>query len=71
MRSRVEAPIMEKNAMYDYEVEEDLRCVARAKAVEGDAKRMEKVKKLAKQKLDEFKGEKEAIQKKIDLGEQK
>ncbi len=39
----------------DWEIEEDLRAVARAQAVEGDPERMKKVRAMAKKKLDESK----------------
>jgi hypothetical protein len=67
-----EVPVMAKTkGQYDWECEEDLRAIVRADTVKADAKRYEKVKKLAKEKLDESKAEKEAIQRKIELGEGK
>jgi hypothetical protein len=54
----------------DWECEEDLRAVARAKAVESDPDRMKKVKSLAKTKLDESMRRKEEAQRMIDLGNQ-
>ena len=54
----------------DWEVEEDLRAVARADAVRSDPDRMKKVKTLAKTKLDESKRKKEEAQKMIELGQE-
>jgi len=54
----------------DWEVEEDLRAVARADAVRSDPDRMKKVKALAKTKLDESKRKKEEAQKMIELGQE-
>lgn len=51
-----------------YEIEEDLRCVARADAVKGDPERMKKVCALAKEKLDESRRKKDEAQKMIELG---
>ncbi len=59
-----------KAEMEDWECEEDLRAVARAKAVHGDPERMKAVKALAKKKLDEYKGRKEEAQAMIDLGQE-
>ena len=53
---------------YDWECEEDLRSLARAKAVESDPARMEKVKKLAASKLDEYERRREEAQAMVDLG---
>lgn len=52
-----------------WQIEEDLRAVARAKAVEADPERMKKVKALAKEKLDESKRKKDEAQELIDLAE--
>lgn len=54
-----------------WEIEEDLRAVARAEAVRKDPERMKKVKALAKEKLDESKKRKEEAETMIDLGEGK
>lgn len=51
-----------------WETEDDLRAIARAKACQADPERMKRVCKLAKEKLDENKGKKEALQNEIDLG---
>ena len=51
-----------------WQIEEDLRCVARADAVKGDPERMKKVRALAKQKLDESRRKKDEAQTLIDLG---
>ncbi len=56
--------------MKDWECEEDLRAVARAKAVHGDPERMKAVKALAKKKPEEYKGRKEEAQAMIDLGQE-
>lgn len=56
-------------SMTDWELEEDLRCVARAKAVRDDPERMKKVKVLAKKKLEEYKRRKEEAQTLIDLAQ--
>ena len=53
---------------YDYECDEDLRAIARAEACKADPKRMEKVKALAKKKLDENKARRDVINKEIELG---
>jgi hypothetical protein len=52
-----------------WEIEEDLRAIARAEAVKADPERMKKVKTLAKEKLEESKQKKEEAQKMIDLGQ--
>ncbi|MEN6383523.1 MAG: hypothetical protein ABFC86_09790 [Rectinema sp.] len=52
----------------DWEVERDLEAIARADAVRADPARMEKVKALAKRKLDESKRKKDEAQKMIELG---
>ncbi len=54
-----------------YEIEEDLRCLARAAAVKKDPKRMEKVKQLAKEKLEEYKRQEEEKKTLVSLGEGK
>ena len=54
-----------------YQVEEDLRAITRAKAVESDPTRMELCQKLAKEKLEESKRRREEAQALIDLGEGK
>lgn len=51
-----------------WEIEEDLRCVARADAVNADPERMKKVRALAKEKLDESRRKKDEAQKMIELG---
>ena len=51
-----------------WQIEEDLRCLARAEAVEADPNRMKKVRALAKQRLDESRRKKDEAQKLIDLG---
>lgn len=51
-----------------WEIEEDLRCVARAEAVEADPERMKKVRALAKEKLDESRRKKDEAQRMIELG---
>ena len=48
-------PAMMVDNMKGWETEEDLRAVARAAAVQKDPKRMEAVKALAKQKLEDSK----------------
>ena len=58
-------------SMMDYEVEEDLRAVARASAVQKDPERMKKVAALAKTKLEESKRKKDEAERMIDLGEGK
>ncbi len=55
----------------DWEIEEDLRALVRAKAVEKDPERMAKVKALAKKKLEESKKRVEEAQGMVDLGEGK
>lgn len=54
-----------------YQIEEDLRAVCRAYAVNKDPKRMDEVKKLAKKKLEESKMKKDEAERMIDLGEGK
>jgi len=56
---------------HDWECEEDLRAVARAKAVHADPERLAKVQKLAKSKLEESEKRREEAQAMIDLGEGK
>ncbi len=53
-----------------WEIEEDLRAVARAESVKSDPERMKKVRVLAKTKLDESMRKKEEAQKMIDLGQE-
>lgn len=53
-----------------YELEEDLRAVTRAEAVQSDPERMKKVRALAKQKLDEYQRRKDEAQKGIELAAQ-
>ncbi len=65
-RNRITGPCCVDNK--DWEVEEDLRAIARADAVKADPERMKAVKALAKQKLDESKQKKEEAQRMIDLG---
>ena len=55
----------------NYQIEEDLRAVSRAHAVEKDPERMRKVKALAKKKLDESKRRKAEEEYMIKLGEGK
>lgn len=54
-----------------WQIEEDLRAVARAEAVRKDPGRMAKVKALAKEKLAESKRKEEEAKTMIDLGEGK
>ncbi len=54
-----------------WQIEEDLRSVARADAVNADPERMKKVRALAKEKLDESKRKKDEAQKLIDLAQTK
>jgi hypothetical protein len=54
-----------------YECEEDLRALARAEAVKKDPARMEAVKKLAKEKLEESKKKEDEAKVLVDLGEGK
>lgn len=54
-----------------WQIEEDLRAVARAEAVRKDPARMAKVKALAKEKLAESKRKEEEAKTMIDLGEGK
>jgi hypothetical protein len=65
-RNRTTGPCCVDNK--DWEVEEDLRAIARADAVKADPERTKAVKALAKQKLDESKQKKEEAQHMIDLG---
>lgn len=51
-----------------WEIEEDLRCIARADAVKADPERMKKVCALAKENLDESRRKKDEAQKMIELG---
>jgi hypothetical protein len=53
-----------------WEIEEDLRCLTRAKAVEADPERMKKVKALAKEKLAEYQRRKDEAQEAINLAAQ-
>lgn len=53
-----------------WEIEDDLRAVARANAVKADPERMKKVKALAKEKLDEFQRKKDEAQEAINLAAQ-
>ena len=62
---------VETCSMGDWEIEEDLRCLARAKAVKADPERMKKVKALAKSKLDEYKRREDEAKTMVDLGEGK
>lgn len=50
-----------------WELEEDLRSLARAKAVEADPERLKKVKALAKTKLAEYQRKKDEAQELINL----
>ena len=54
-----------------WEIEEDLRAVARGHAVKRDPERMKKVKTLAREKLDESKRKKDEAETLVDLGEGK
>ena len=54
-----------------WEIEEDLRCLARARAVKADPERMKKVKTLAKEKLAESKRRQDEAEYMVDLGEGK
>ena len=54
-----------------WQIEEDLRAVARAAAVEKDPERMKKVKALAASKLDESKIRQEEADRMVALGEGK
>lgn len=54
-----------------YQIEEDLRSLARAAAVKKDPERMKEVKVLAKKKLDESKRRKDEAETMINLGEGK
>jgi len=55
----------------DWEIEADMRALARAADVQKDPERLKKVKELAKQKLDESKAKRDEAQKMVDLGEGK
>ncbi|MBU2685597.1 MAG: hypothetical protein KKF27_20340 [Gammaproteobacteria bacterium] len=59
------------DSMEHWEVEEDLRAVARAEAVRKDPERMKKVKVLAKEKLDESKRREQEAKTMVNLGEGK
>lgn len=54
-----------------YQIEEDLRSLARAAAVKKDPERMKEVKVLAKKKLDESKRRKDEAETMVNLGEGK
>ena len=54
-----------------WQVEEDLRALARAKGVQSDPKRMEKVRALAKEKLSENRRRQEEANELVELGEGK
>lgn len=56
---------------YYWEAESDFEAVCRAKAVEKDPKRMEKVKAIAKKRLAESKASLAAMQARCDMGEGK
>ncbi len=62
---------MAVESMDDWQVEQDLRAICRAQAVEKDPERMAKVKALAKKRLDENKINLAEQQKMVDLGEGK
>ena len=53
-----------------WEIEEDLRAIARAESIKSDPERMKKVRALAKTKLNENMRKKEETQKMIDLGQE-
>ncbi len=55
----------------DWEAEEDLRAVIRAKAVQADPERMKKVKALAKEKREEYQRRKEEAQEALSLSTEK
>ena len=63
--------ISDKDWEKKWQIEEDLRAVCRAKAVEKDPERMKAVKALAKKNLAESKKEQAELQLKVDLGEGK
>lgn len=54
-----------------WEIEEDLRAVIRAKAVQADPERMKKVKALAKEKREEYQRRKEEAQEALSLSAEK
>ena len=56
---------------YDWETEADLDAVCRARAVEKDPKRLDKVKALAKKRLEENKNRRDQLQMMVDMGEGK
>ena len=56
--------------MDSWEIEEDLRAIARAESIKSDPERMKKVRALAKTKLNENMRKKEETQKMIDLGQE-
>lgn len=60
-----------KSIEYDWETEADLDAVCRARAVEKDPKRMDKVKALAKKRLDDNKKRLDTAQALVDMGEGK
>ena len=51
-----------------WETERDMEAIARADAVKGCPERMEKVKKMAAERLEDSKRKKEEAQKMIELG---
>jgi PHD/YefM family antitoxin component YafN of YafNO toxin-antitoxin module len=55
----------------EWEAERDLEAVTRAKAVEKDPGRMEKVRKLARKRLEESKQRRDQAQAMVDIGEGK
>ena len=69
-KRRVKPACCEPCSPEKWEIEEDLRCVTRAKAVEDDPERMKKVKALAKDKLDEYQRKKDEAQEGINLAAQ-
>ena len=56
---------------YDWETEADLDAVCRARAVDKDPKRLDKVKALAKKRLEENKNRRDQLQMMVDMGEGK
>lgn len=55
----------------EWEIERDLDCLVRAKAVEKDPERMKKVQALAKKRLEENKRRRDEVQALVDMGEGK
>ena len=55
----------------EYEIEEDLRALARASAVKKDPERMKCVKAMAKKKLEEYKRQEDEKKALVALGEGK